>query len=90
VRLLKWIDWDDLTGLRGRLSVGQFVEKARRNIITHRPLGCFVALHGDYKSMRSRGVDETVRDMLANGVFWMLIFLFRSFKRTCFRISVEL
>ena len=41
VRLLEWIDWDDLTGMRGKLSVGQYAEKTRRNILTQRPLGEF-------------------------------------------------
>jgi hypothetical protein len=59
VRLLEWIEWQDLNGMRGKLSVGQYAEKTRRNILTQRPLGNLFSFHGNYKTFRSKGVDET-------------------------------
>ena len=61
VRLLEYIEWDTLTDLRGRLSVGQYAEKERRNVITKRPNGAagWCTFLANYKSVKYHGCDET-------------------------------
>lgn len=59
VRLLEYIEWDKLAELRGRLSVGQYAEKERRNVITKRPNGCWYTFLANYKSAKYHGCDET-------------------------------
>lgn len=51
MRLRNGLIGEDLTTTRGKLSVGQFAEKTRRNILTQRSLGSVVSFHGNYKAI---------------------------------------
>ncbi len=58
VRLLQFIPFDELTELKGKLTVARYIERERINLISKRPLGAWTVWLADYKTFKSRGVDE--------------------------------
>lgn len=44
--------------LKGKLSVSRYVERERMNLLSKRPLGAWTVWLGNYKTFKSRGVDE--------------------------------
>jgi hypothetical protein len=39
--LLQYIPFDELTRLRGKLTVGQYCEREKINVLSKRELGCW-------------------------------------------------
>ncbi len=58
VRLLQFIPFDELSELKGKLTVARYIEREKINLISKRPVGAWTVWLADYKTFKSRGVDE--------------------------------
>jgi hypothetical protein len=47
-----------VTQLKGKLSVSRYVEREKMNLLSKRPLGAWTVWLANYKTFKSRGVDE--------------------------------
>ncbi len=50
--------FEEVTHLKGRLTVSAYVERERINLLSKRYLGAWTVWLADYKTFKSRGVDE--------------------------------
>lgn len=56
---LRFVPFEEVTQLKGKLSVSRYVEREKINLLSKRPLGAWTVWLANYKSFRSHGVDET-------------------------------